>query len=195
MYIGLAQSVGVLGSLNCIGGEEILLFASLQAILRSLWIPGLRESSSGDILVHFIALTHRLLLWLLTWGRVAKVDAAGCDCCLPGATDTLLKWIESVCAGRFGDMTWTWSYICKRGESDSVELKSSMKSESTKLLDLHTLLSGIVVFFGGGVQLQTGHLRPSFLDSLWKKTNFLVDCCCYNCFYRPQTLFLCQILF
>lgn len=66
-------------------------------------------------------------------GGGTKVDAAWCDGCFPGATDTPSKWIESVCTGRLGDATWTWSH--KYGERGKVfvEPRCLMKSVTTNL--------------------------------------------------------------
>lgn len=85
------------------------LFKRLSSSIESLWF--LQVSFKTPVVLFSSRLwPQHTACYYHFWhaeGRGAKVDAAWCDSCFPGATDTLSKCIESVCMGWLGDMAWT----------------------------------------------------------------------------------------
>lgn len=106
----------------------------------------------------------------------AKVDAAWCDSCFPGATDTWSKWIESVCTGRLGDMTWTWSHKYGEQRKVCVEPRCLMKSVSTNLK-----FASIFVWYCG--------FQKPFCSKTHTHTTVGAKLMMCNCVYCPPNLF------
>lgn len=111
------------------------LFKRLASSIKPLWFLQVSFKTPVVLFSSLLWLQHTACYYH-SWheeGGGAKVDAAWCDSCFPGATDTPLKWIESVCLGQLGDMTWTSSHKYRERGKVCVEPRCSMKSVSANL--------------------------------------------------------------